>query len=173
MSSGIQKAAAQTHEVSSNVKEITYLLQSTQFGNTQSSSVSNKLTSVAQEMNDAIRGFKLEQAKFEILQIKQQHLAWFQRVLEGIQSPETLAKTDVSKATECFFGKWFYGDGKRFESLPVYREIEKVHNEVHSIAHSMVEHIKAGDVEKAKSQMVKFNQAWQTLFVKIDRLYQS
>ncbi len=171
MSTGIQDSAVQTENVTDNIREITALLSSTQFGNQQNRSISDKLQLVAKEMNENIRGFKLEEAKFDILMIKQQHLAWFHRILEGISNPDSLTNTTVNSSSECYFGKWFYGDGKKFADLPVYREIEQVHEQVHTIASEIVEKVKNGDIQNAKGSMNRFNETWQNLFVKLDQLY--
>ena len=34
-------------------------------------------------------------------------------------------------ATECEFGKWYYGDGQRLKSIPGFKEIEKPHDNLH------------------------------------------
>ena len=171
MSMGIQDSATQTDSVTENIRAIKTLINSTQFGNQQNRSISSKLQQVAKDMNDNIQDFKLEEAKFDILMIKQQHLAWFRRILEGISNPETLRDTTVSTSSECYFGKWFYGDGKKFADLSVYREIEEIHDQVHSIASDIVETVKKGDIQGSKGSMARFNEAWQNLFEKLDELY--
>jgi len=173
MSNGVQNAAVQTQGVSENIREITKLLQATQFSNQQNSSISNKLILVARQMNEGIKEFKLQEAKFEIEIIKQQHLAWFKKIIDAMGDPELLQKTQINKAHECHFGKWFYGDGKKFEKLPVYREIETIHQQVHNSAAEIIEKLKKDDPAGAKTSMGKFNQAWQTLFEKLDQLYLS
>ncbi len=171
MSQGVQNSARQTENVSQNIKEITQLLYSTEFGNRQNRAISGKLMMVAKEMNEGVQDFKLEEAKFEILTIKQQHLAWFRKIVEGISNPESLRTTQVNKATECYFGKWFYGDGKKFAKLSIYNELEQKHNEVHAVATEIVGHVKQGNTTAAVASMDRFNKAWQSLFEKLDKLY--
>lgn len=171
MSNGIQNSAQQTESVSENIRDVTSLLQGTQFGNQQNRAISGKLIQVATEMNEGIQHFKLDDARFEILTIKQQHLAWFGRILEGITYPETLSGSTVGSSKDCYFGKWFYGEGKKFASHPVYSEIETIHEAVHSTAHEIVEKVKNDNLEDAKQSMVRFNEHWQNLFVKLDQLF--
>ncbi|MCW5202188.1 Chemoreceptor zinc-binding domain-containing protein [Candidatus Electrothrix communis] len=59
------------------------------------------------------------------------HRAWLsnaQALIEGV--PLDKDKVPVS-ATECEFGKWFYGDGQRLRTLPGFQEIEKPHDNLH------------------------------------------
>ena len=59
------------------------------------------------------------------------HRAWLsnaQALIDGI--PLDKEKVPVS-ATECEFGKWYYGDEQRLKSLPGFKEIEKPHNKLH------------------------------------------
>ena len=173
ISANIQSTATEAESVSNNIMEISRLLKNTQFASKQNQSISDKLISVANEMVKHVQVFKLEEAKFDILKIKQQHLLWFRKILEGISHPESLENTTVNRSTECFFGKWFFGDGKKFSHLPVYKEIETVHEEVHHTAGEIVEHCKTGEIDEAIEKMHQFNTTWQKLFVKLDELYKS
>ena len=173
ISSSIQSTATEAESVSNNIMEISRLLKNTQFAGKQNQAISDKLIRVAEEMVRHVQVFKLEDAKFDILKIKQQHLLWFKKILEGINQPETLRGTTVNHSTECFFGKWFFGEGKKFAHLPVYKEIEGVHEQVHRIAGEIVEHCKADEIAEAIETMAQFNVTWQELFAKLDELYRS
>ena len=59
------------------------------------------------------------------------HRIWLsnaQALIEGV--PLDKDKVPVS-ATECEFGKWYYGDGQRLRTLPGFKEIEKPHDNLH------------------------------------------
>jgi hypothetical protein len=59
------------------------------------------------------------------------HRAWFsnaQALIDGI--PLDKEKVPVS-ATECEFGKWYYGNGQKLKSIPGFKEIEKPHDKLH------------------------------------------
>ncbi|CAK8721217.1 Chemoreceptor zinc-binding domain-containing protein [Candidatus Electrothrix aarhusensis] len=59
------------------------------------------------------------------------HRAWLsnaQALIDGI--PLDKEKVPVS-ATECEFGKWYYGDGQKLKSLPGFKEIEEPHDKLH------------------------------------------
>ncbi|MCI5139531.1 MAG: hypothetical protein D3922_14230 [Candidatus Electrothrix sp. AR1] len=59
------------------------------------------------------------------------HRAWLsnaQALIDGI--PLDKEKVPVS-ATECEFGKWYYGDGQRLRTIPGFQEIEKPHDNLH------------------------------------------
>jgi methyl-accepting chemotaxis protein len=171
MSGSIQDTANQAAIVSGNIESILKMLTNTQFGNAQNRAISTKLQDVANAMNRKVSGFTLTQAKFDILVIKQQHLLWLERILKGITNPESLAQTQVSRSTECHFGKWFYGEGKAFAALPEYRQLEDAHNKVHQLAASIIDAAKTDDLEAVERQMQEFNKAWSKLFERLDALY--
>ena len=59
------------------------------------------------------------------------HRTWLsnaQALIDGI--PLDKEKVPVS-ATECEFGKWYYGDGQKLKSLPGFKEIEEPHDKLH------------------------------------------
>lgn len=59
------------------------------------------------------------------------HRAWVsnaQALIDGV--PLDKDKVPVS-ATECEFGKWYYGDGQCLKSIPGFKEIEKPHDNLH------------------------------------------
>ena len=39
----------------------------------------------------------------------------------------------VLAPTDCEFGKWFYNEGREFSELPVYTELEDIHNTIHDL----------------------------------------
>lgn len=173
MSRSIQNTATQAEIVSKNMDEVRVLMNGQLFGNEQSNTVSNKLSQVAENMNKSVNHFTLSEEKFDILTIKKQHLLWFEKIIEGFMDPRSLTDSTVNKPTECYFGKWFYGEGSQYENLAVYKEIEIEHNKVHELAHQIVECCKAGDPDEGMKVMEDYNKAWQTLFAKLDQLYLS
>ncbi|CAK8713971.1 Chemoreceptor zinc-binding domain-containing protein [Candidatus Electrothrix laxa] len=59
------------------------------------------------------------------------HRAWLsnaQALIDGI--PLDKEKVPVN-ATECAFGKWYYGDGQKLKSIPGFKEIEQPHDKLH------------------------------------------
>ena len=59
------------------------------------------------------------------------HKAWVgnaQALIEGVP----LEKGSVPvNATECAFGRWYYGEGQKLRALPGFKEIEKHHDKLH------------------------------------------
>jgi lysine/ornithine N-monooxygenase len=59
------------------------------------------------------------------------HKAWVinaQALIDGV--PLDKEKVPVN-ATECEFGKWYYGDGQRLKNLPGFKDIETPHDKLH------------------------------------------
>jgi hypothetical protein len=59
------------------------------------------------------------------------HKAWIsnaQALIEGVP----LDKESVPvNATECAFGKWYYGEGQKLKTVPGFKELEKQHDRLH------------------------------------------
>ncbi len=64
---------------------------------------------------------------------KSAHLGWVNRARALIDGkPVDKDKVPV-KHTDCIFGKWYYGDGRKLASLPSYQAIEAPHDKLHAI----------------------------------------
>ncbi len=61
------------------------------------------------------------------------HKAWVVRA-EALVNGLPVDKNQVPVvATECGFGKWYYGDGSRLQGFSVFTKIEAVHNALHQV----------------------------------------
>lgn len=59
------------------------------------------------------------------------HKRWVENALSLIEGLP-LDKNQVPvNATDCVFGKWYYGEGQGLKSLPSYREVEQYHDALH------------------------------------------
>ncbi len=70
---------------------------------------------------------------------KSAHLGWVNRARALIDGkPMDKDKVPV-KHTDCLFGKWYYGDGRKLASLPSYQAIEAPHDKLHAIYQEIFE----------------------------------
>ena len=75
--------------------------------------------------------------------------------------------------TDCIFGKWYYGKGNILNSLPSYKGIEKVHEEVHmnymEIYNKYIKPAKAGMFTGAKKAEEKKSKELQAMVSKLKK----
>ncbi len=64
---------------------------------------------------------------------KSAHLGWVNRARALIDGKPVDKEKVPVKHTDCIFGKWYYGDGRKLASLPSYQAIEAPHDRLHAI----------------------------------------
>ncbi|MFN6961296.1 MAG: EAL domain-containing protein, partial [Rhodocyclaceae bacterium] len=52
---------------------------------------------------------------------------------------------------ECRFGRWLYGEGRRYADMPVMSAIERIHDEVHDLGQRIVTLCERGEFPAARS----------------------
>ncbi len=96
------------------------------------------------------------QLRSELLQREVDHLKWAQEVGRFVYDDKVKALSVQLDHTQCGFGKWYYGTGRKNAErmLPELREplsqIEKVHSELHASAGKIKELISAGERRSAQ-----------------------
>lgn len=83
------------------------------------------------------------------------HIKWKVRLTQFIDGTgtEKLASATVCKDNLCDLGKWIYGDGMKFKSLPHYQDLVKKHANFHICAADVVKKVEGGDKGGAKSAL--------------------
>ena len=127
---------------------------------------------LADRLNQCVNQIKIENAKFDIVKIKEAHMN-FKGVIRQVMSGEKMMTPDeVSTETNCMFGKWFYSsDGKQYEHLPVYREIENAHAKVHAMGRQIVEAVNNKDIGQTREMLSELDKARIAMFGHLERLY--
>lgn len=67
------------------------------------------------------------------------HSSWKLKLSSYLRQPDgTLREADVASDNACQLGKWLYGDGRKYASLPEYRALCQQHARFHRAAASVV-----------------------------------
>ncbi len=103
------------------------------------------------DMYENINEFKIDEDPGLLLHAaKSSHFAWKTRVQAYILGLADIDSHDACTHEECYFGKWFYTDGKMFfGQYPEYQELEREHMLVHQALFDIIEHTKTSN-ETAK-----------------------
>jgi len=83
------------------------------------------------------------------------HVEWKMRLRILLDSGEAsrVHLDEFGSADHCSFGRWLRGDGRRFESDPVYGTLDRFHVEFHRSAATVIRHAAAGERLQAESTL--------------------
>lgn len=107
-------------------------------------------------MYDNISDFKIdENPGLLLMAAKSSHYAWKTRVQSYILGLADIEESDACDHTECYFGKWFYGEAKKtFGKYAEYQQLEKAHKLVHDELFNIIKHNQSGN--KAARESAEF-----------------
>lgn len=80
------------------------------------------------------------------------HIKWkirLQKYLEGT-SEEKLDPEVICRDNECVLGKWIYGDGIKYSTMPAYQNLKQTHALFHHCASQVVRKTDEGQANEAK-----------------------
>lgn len=103
---------------------------------------------IVKNASEVIDGNKLDG---EMAQREVDHLNWTKRVNELLTDDSVTELTVTLDHTKCGFGRWFYGEGRKEAEIlvpsliPLFKEIEKPHKELHESAIAIKEVFVQGD----------------------------
>jgi aerotaxis receptor len=96
------------------------------------------------------------------------HMGWKSKLIDHFHGLKVLTRSDVPTHTECKFGQWFYGEGKKeFGHLPLAQDIEREHKVVHDKIIAIVE---TPQDQLAQSQVDDFRETCDRLVQKMEKL---
>ncbi|MBS1797847.1 MAG: CZB domain-containing protein [Acidobacteria bacterium] len=62
------------------------------------------------------------------------HTTWKVKIQNSINSGERIDPGTISKDNNCELGKWIYGEGAKYGSLPEFQMLKQKHAQFHLIA---------------------------------------
>ncbi|MGD9159881.1 MAG: methyl-accepting chemotaxis protein [Desulfobacteraceae bacterium] len=178
-SEGIQNVndnVAQSYIVASDISsEIAGVHQSSDEMKASSSQVdisSQDLQKIVKRLSGIMERFKLPASRFDIGTAKGAHLKWrsgFEALLHGNQS---LKPEEVNNHHACDFGRWYDGpDGQKLKDIPLFKDVSRHHEKVHSIAQNAVDAVNKGEKEQADLLIAELENARAKMFEALNDLY--
>ncbi|MFN4148617.1 MAG: EAL domain-containing protein, partial [Rhodocyclaceae bacterium] len=97
-------------------------------------------------------GFVLQRADLPLVTAAADHRHWVDRLMRCVERAES-HQSDLLPLDphECRFGRWFYGEGRRYASLPDMSTVERIHDEVHDLGRRIVTLCNSGEFTEARS----------------------
>ncbi|MBU0961827.1 MAG: cache domain-containing protein [Proteobacteria bacterium] len=138
----------------------------------ETTAFSREMNKISAYLNKMVEEFDLGDEKFDIAKVKEAHLAWKQRLEAVLQGRRKMQPDEVVAHTNCEFGKWYQGQSAAiFTDLPLFQEIGRHHEAVHSIAKEIVSLYNQGKEREAQDKLKRFEDERKSLFGKLDELY--
>lgn len=81
------------------------------------------------------------------------HTKWKVRICACIEGQETLDPVQVAEDNRCDLGKWIYGDGCKYSSLPEFATLKAEHTAFHKTASEVIRRLNSGDKTGAKAML--------------------
>lgn len=81
------------------------------------------------------------------------HVQWrihLGQCVDGLRNDGRFVSDVVSKDNICVTGKWLFGEGLAYQTLPQYQHLVKVHADVHRCAADAVGLVEVGNFAEAK-----------------------
>jgi len=133
----------------------------------ESAATAEELGDMAHSMNQNISQFKLDSSalgldvslktgNFDFASARRAHRQWRVKVRAYVNDVDIkFDRNSADDGTKCALGKWIYGAGKQYQSLPTYQSLEQGHNELHSFIGKILALKDVDDIELANLEMSK------------------
>ena len=137
---------------------------------------SSLLTGVMCEVGEALKNneesFVTQTPNFDVQAVKNAHLQWLGKLEHVIRGRAQLRPEQVASGHECAFGKWYDSEGRdKFQHIPMFHELGKVHMTVHETAREIVRIVQDERPDEALARMDEFDNLRAQLFQYLDKLY--
>lgn len=143
------------------------------------SSVSNsnlataaELSMIAEELKDSVSSYNAGGCKFDITQVKTNHIKWNQRLSDAIAGKTTMRNEEVASSHQCDFGKWIDGvKDKQLQSNQLFKKMVELHDEVHVKAREVIECVNNQDTSTADRKFREFQDVRTRMFHVLNEIY--
>ena len=100
-----------------------------------------------------------------------EHRAWISKIEKHLENKQDLLPP--LKLNECRFGQWLHAEGAQsYASHPLFKSIENTHQQVHSIANSLLSLHSQGKHEQAKVELNELYTLREKLLAQLKKLVQ-
>lgn len=129
---------------------------------------------LATRLQKQVNSFDIGEPKFDIVKIKQAHMMFKDNLRKVMKGEKQMKPEEVATEHNCMFGQWFYStEGKQYEHLPEYKEVEKYHAEVHIMGKQIVSAVNAENHDKTRDMLSQLDEARIAMFGHLEKLYSS
>jgi hypothetical protein len=123
-------------------------------------------------LRSQVDNFEIGAPKFDIVKIKQAHMTFKENLRKVMKGELNMKPEEVATEQTCMFGKWFYSqEGKQYEHIPAYKDVEKCHAIVHDMGRQIVIAVNEDDHGKTRDMLSRLDEARIAMFKHLEELY--
>jgi len=167
-----EEQTATTSEISSNMMQITNVVQATAQGARKSTAGASMMNDNAESLMSILGKFKIEESMDLVLnKAKSAHLIFTGRIKAHLGGVTRVDANVLPTHHTCAFGQWYQSEGKdSCGHLSIFRDIDAPHAKVHDLGKQAVNAFNAGDKNRAAQFCAEMVSNSDALLEIIDRL---
>ncbi len=172
-----QNVAQTSHvagEVAHDITDVNQISNDMLTSSSGTNQEASELLTLTENLQQLLNGVQLPACgHFQAGPIKAAHSVWKKRLADMFTGKASLDAQSISDHQSCAFGQWYFSDGKRqFGQLPVFKEIDDYHAQVHQTAREIAQLWQDNLQDEAYQRFKDFTQLTSELFKRLDRLEQ-
>jgi methyl-accepting chemotaxis protein len=172
IATAIEQQSQVTAELDRSIVSIAEVAENTRQAARQTVNSNAQISDEIQQLNRVMSQFNTR-AGVDLSVAKAAHLAWKGRLRAYLEGEGMLTEKEAVSHHDCVFGKWYYSDGlKNYGQLPVLKQIEAPHAELHQTIRNIVAAKEAGREGDAQRLFTRVEPLSQQIVGLIDRLEQ-
>lgn len=164
-----------TAEISRNIEQISEVTHDSAQQIQENARFAKEMTSMAENLEELVKQFSIGGSSAGIIidTAREDHKAFVNRVKAATDGDIQLRQEDMPDHRTCRFGKWYYGSGNiTCAHLPTYKEIEHIHEQIHTLAKEALRYKQEGNESKADEVMKKVTSLSEEIALKLNELQQ-
>lgn len=170
IATALEEQTQVTAEVDRSILSIADVAENTRQAARQTVDSNARISQEIQQLNSVMSQFHTRSG-VDLSVAKAAHLAWKGRLRSYLDGEGTLTEQEAVSHYDCVFGKWYYSDGVgNYGHLPVLKQIEAPHAELHQTIKKIIQAKEAGKDAEAKTLFNKIEPLSEQIVHLIDRL---
>ena len=170
IATAVEQQSQVTAEVDRSIVSIADVAENTRQAARQTVNSNSQISEEIQQLNRVMSQFHTK-AGVDLAVAKAAHLAWKGRLRAYLDGEGMLSEQEAVSHHDCIFGKWYYSEGiKNYGNLPVLKQIETPHAELHQTIKKIVEAKEAGRDSDAQVLYARIEPLSEQIVSLIDRL---
>ena len=167
-----EEQTATTSEISTNMHRITDTFSKVAQACHDTSTESNNLNKLSEELQDTVRRFKTRESEILMLTVAaNDHRLFVNKVRAAVIGDAPLEASGLPTHRTCRFGKWYDNDGKTIcGELSSFKAIDAPHERIHALAKEAVAAVNSGNQGKANQLMQEVENVSHTIMDSLDSI---
>jgi methyl-accepting chemotaxis protein len=170
IATAVEQQSQVTAEVDRSIVSIADVADSTRKAARQTVNSNARISEEIQQLNRVMSQFHTKSG-VDLSVAKAAHLAWKGRLRAYLDGEGMLTEQEAVSHHDCVFGKWYYAEGiKSYGNLPVMKQIEPPHAELHQLIKKIIQAKEAGNDAEAQQLFARVEPLSGQIVSLIDQL---